>query len=123
MLIKYDFCGDNNIVNIPETMYWKISFAMLDENGRDDYNLYLHIGNEKITIRDTDFWSMGRDLPYEEVGYMYEEMVDIIAAKIEQEPNLKIIDISAIESTLINEKYEKRWIEKGYIEPDADGSW
>ena len=123
MFIKYDDCGDNVIINLPDSIPWKICFRMFNENAYDDFNLYLIMGEETILLRDTDYWCQGRsDLPYTAVGYMYEEMVDIIAKKIENDPNLRLIDISSIENELLG-KYEKIWIEKGYIEVDSNGRW
>ncbi len=60
-------------------------------------------------------------MPDYEVGYLYEEILDIISTKMENEPDLKVIGISSIENKLLNEKYEKRWIEKGYVTVDSNG--
>ncbi len=77
---------------------------------------------EHILLRAAEEWCSGRsDLPDYEVGYLYEEILDIISTKMENEPDLKVIGISSIENKLLNEKYEKRWIEKGYVTVDSNG--
>ena len=124
MFVKYDNCGDNTIVNVPDSVTWKICYKLFDEDGNDDYNLYLIVGDETVLLRDTDYWCQGRpNLPHFTVGNLYEEIVDAIVAKIENDPNLRVIDISSIESKLLEEKYEKLWIEKGYVEVYPDGRW
>ena len=124
MIIKYDYIGDQVIVNVPDSSYWEIRFRLFDDNtGDDDYNLYLILGDKEFTLRDSDYWCQGRDLPYTAVGALYEEIVEVIAEQIAKDPNLKFIDIGAIESELIDSKYQKAWLEKGYIKLDADGSW
>ena len=124
MFVKYEDCGDNIIVNVPDSVTWKICYKLFDEDGYDDCNLYLIVGDETILLRDTEYWCQGRpNLPYSAVGYLYEEIVDAIVAKIENDPNLRVIDISSIESKLLEEKYEKKWIEKGYVEVYPNGSW
>ena len=125
MLIKYEYCGDNTIINVPDSAYWKICFRLInDSTPGDDYGLYLITDEKEILLRDTDCWCSGRpELPYTAVGAMYEEIVDIIASKIEAEPNLRIVDVNAIEGKLLSEKYEKKWLENGYVKLREDGSW
>lgn len=124
MFIKYDSCGDNIVINVPDSVCWKVCFKLLDDNCCDSYNLYLIVEDKTILLRDTDYWCQGRPkLCYTEVGYMYEEIIDMIASKIKNEPNLRIIDIPEIKNKLLEEKYEKKWIEKGYVELCSDGSW
>lgn len=123
MLIKYEYIGDRVIMNVPDNSYWEIRFKLFNDGGLDDYNLYLIMDDREIELRDTDYWCSGRDLPYTEVGALYEEIVEVIAERIAREPNLKLIDIDAIEAELIASKYEKRWLEKGFIKLAADGSW
>ena len=124
MFIKYEDCGDSIIIHLPDSVCWRICFKLFDDNGNDDYGLYLNIEDKTILLRDTENWCQGRpNLSYTEVGSMYEEILDIIASKIENEPNLRMIDIPAIENKLLEEKYEKRWIEKGYVEVSPNGSW
>jgi hypothetical protein len=124
MFIKYEDCGDNIIVNVPDSLTWKICYKLFDEAGNEDCNLYLIVGEETILLRDAEYWCQGRtNLPYSAVGDLYEEIVNVIGAKIENEPNLRIIDISSIESKLLEDEFEKKWIEKGYVDVYPDGSW
>ena len=125
MLIKYEYIGDRVIVNVPDSSYWEIRFKLFDDDtGVEDYNLYLIFGDKEFVLRDTDYWCQGRrDLPYRAVGALYEEIVDVIAQRIAEDPNLKFLDIEAIEAELIETKYQNKWLEKGYITLTADGSW
>ncbi len=124
MFIKYENCGDNIILNVPDSEMWQICYRLLDEKGYDDCSLYLIIADKTILLRDGEDWWNGRpDLPCFAVGELYEEIVEVIFAKIENEPNLKVIDITSIEYQLIKEKYEKKWLEKGYVTADNNGSW
>ena len=124
MLIKYEYIGDKVVVNAPDNSYWEIRFKLFDCEGNEDYNLYLIIGEKEFMLRDVDYWCQGRwNLPYTAVGALYEEMVEVIAKRIACEPNLKVIDVEAIESELLESKYKKKWLEKGFIELAADGSW
>lgn len=122
MFIKYNNgCGDNIIVNVPDSEYWEIKFQLFDDNCCDNYNLYLVTKDRTITLRDTEYWSQGRDIPYSSVGGMYEELVDVIGEKIAD--NVRFIDIDKLESELIEAKYYKKWLDKGYICIYENGSW
>lgn len=123
MFIKYDYIGDQAIVNAPDSAYWEIRFRLFDDECIEDYGVYLIVGDEEFTLRETDYWCQGRDIPYQAVGTMYEELVEVIAQRLAADPGLKMIDIGAIEGELVASKYEKLWTEKGYIKPDADGKW
>ena len=125
MFIRYDEIGDQVIANIPDSTYWEIRFRLFTEDtGDDDYNLYLIVGDREITLRDTDYWCQGRlALPYQAVGALYEEMVNVITEKIASDPTLKFIDITEIEAELIASKYEREWLDNGYIKLDANGCW
>lgn len=124
MYIKYDNCGDNSIVYVPDTAVWKICFMLFGNDGNEVSSLYLIVGNDTILLRDTDYWLEGRpNLRRYSVEALFAEIIDVISAKIENDPNLKVIDIPSIESKLIKEKYEKEWNEKGWITVAADGSW
>ena len=124
MIIKYEYIGDKIIVNVPDNAYWEIRFRLFDKDtGADDYNLYLIFGDKEFVLRDTEYWCQGRKLPYTAVGALYEEIIEVIAERIALNPDLKFLDIEAIESELIESKYEKKWLEKGYIEVDANGRW
>ena len=124
MFVKYEVCDDNIIINVPDSVTWKICYKVFDDDGNEDYSLYLIVGDEIILIRDVEYWCQGRpNLPYQAVGYLYEEIVDVIASKIETESNLRMIDISEIESELLYGKYEKDWIENGYVKVSPNGGW
>lgn len=124
MFIKNEICDDNDIINVPDSAMWQICYRVFDEDGEADYKLCLIIEDKTILLRDPEYWCQGRpNLPYAAVGYLYREIVDVIFAKIENEPNLKIIDIPSIENQLLNEKYEKEWLEKGYVTADNNGCW
>ena len=125
MILKYEDIGDRVIMNLPDSACWEIRFRLFGEDtGCDDYNLYLIYGDKEIVLRDTEYWCQGRrDLPYTAVGALYEEIVEVIGKKLALDPDLRIIDIEAIEEELIAAKYEKKWIEKGYIKPSDNGSW
>ena len=112
MFIKYENCGDNIVLIVPDSAMWQICYRSFDEDGNDNCHLYLIIEDKTILLRDTEYWCQGRpNLPYSAVGYLYEEIVDVIFAKIANEPNLKIIDIPSVENQLLNEKYEKKGFE------------
>lgn len=125
MLVKYDNCDDNTIINIPDSLIWRICFRHFDENGVCKGELCLIIGDETIVIRDFNDLCDGRpNLPIYAVRNLYEDIVNVISDKIESEPDLRMIDITSIESKLLNEKYEKIWIKEGYIVVDpVHGYW
>ena len=124
MFLKYDDCGDNVIINLPNSVVWSIRYRLFHDEGNEDCNLYLIVDDRQILLRDTDNWCAGRpNLPYYAVRNMYEEIVDVIATQIENKPTLTLIDLPAIENKLLKEKYEKMWIEKGYVELKPDGTW
>ena len=123
MYIKYTSFGDKVFMNIPESSHWEIRFRMLNERG-DDYNLYLIIDDNEIELRDTEHWCQGRpSLPYEAVGNLYEDIVDAVANRLAADRDLRVIDIDAIEHRLLENKYEKLWLERGYVKPDKNGRW
>jgi len=121
MIIKYEYCLDCAIVNLPDSACWQIRFDAVGDNGYDINELRLVIGDKIIRICGAEDWCSGEpDLPEIEVGLMLAEIVDVVASKIETEPELRVIDITEIERRLFSEKYSKIWIEKGYIKPDSD---
>ena len=125
MYIKYEYVADKVFLHLPDSLPWEIRFRYFNKTGeRDDLCLYLSIGEQEILLCDPDIWCQGRpDLPYDAVAMLYEEMVDVIAQKVIEDPDLKVLDINAIEMQLLEEKYEKIWAEKGFIELDENGSW
>lgn len=113
MIIKYTHNGDRIIANIPDGSFWEIRFRMFDnDTGNDDFNLYLIHEGREITLRDTAHFCRSRNLSCYCVGAMYGEMVDVIAARLANDPNLRILDIDAIESELLTSKYEKLFLEE-----------
>ncbi len=124
MFIKYEYLGDKVIMNLQSEANWKICFKLFDDEGCEDYNLYLITDEETVVLRDVEYWCQGRpDLRYTAIGELFEEIVDVIAHKLEHEPDIRVIDIPAIENKLIEEKYEKMWMEKGFIKIDEHGRW
>ncbi len=124
MLLKYDYIGDQILVNLPDNEYWELRFKLFNDEGCEDYNLYLIYRDKETEIRETEYWTRGRPaLPYHAVGALYEEIVVVISQRLAADPTLKIIDIKAIESELIKQKYEKLWSEKNYITIDSGGNW
>jgi len=124
MFIKYEFFADPVLVYIPDSEPWEIRMKSVDENGFEDCGLYLTASGAETQLTDSDIWCQGRpDLPRWAVGELYEEIIEVIAQKIIEESNLKVIDIPQIECRLLCEKYEKIWAERGYIEIAENGSW
>lgn len=122
LFISYQDCGDQVLLNLPETAVWGIRFRMYNARGYEDYGLYLSIEGQTYCLRDTDAWCQGRpDLPESAVGKLYAEMLDQIAKQI-AEQKVNFIDVQDIETTLIS-KHEKIWTEKGYIQPGLNGNW
>ena len=123
MIFKYTNI-DNVILNIPNTDFWDLRFRLFDKDGYDDYGIYLTYKDEEIMIRDHYFWTQGRpNLSCSAVGNLYEEIIDVVIQQIANNPNLSVIDIDSIETQLLNEKYEKIWIDKNYVEIDKNGAW
>ena len=124
MFIKYEYIGDKILINVPDSSVWEIRFRLFNEDGDEDYNLYLTIDGKEIELRDTDYWCQGRpQLSYRAVGEMYEEIVEIVTQMIAEEPNLRVIDIDEIEAELIEHKYAQLWLDKGFVKPNKNGSW
>ncbi|MBQ6897992.1 MAG: hypothetical protein IJN70_03350 [Clostridia bacterium] len=124
MYLKYEDCGDKIILNLPAEKSWKICFKLFDDDVAEDYNLYLMMDGETVLLLDTEYLCQGRpELSYRAVGELYEEIIDVIAEKLEKEPDLRVIDIMAAMNKLLAEKYEKKWLDAGFITPDANGSW
>jgi len=108
---------DNMLLHV--TSNDKFEFRYRYEDG-----LYLILPEKEIALREVDFFCQGRpNLPESAVGDLYAEMLEIIIKLIKENDNLEILDIDEIESKLIREKYQKKWISKGYIDVYADGSW
>ena len=123
MYVKYEFIGDKALVNVPDSSLWEIRFRMFSDEG-DDFGLYLIVNGEAFELRNTDFWCQGRpSLPYTAVGDLYEQIVETVAQRIAADPELRLIDIDAIETELIETRFAKLWLEKGFVKRDKNGSW
>lgn len=124
MFIQFDDIGDRRLIHLPDSAYWELRFRLFDEKGNDDYGLYLILGEEEILLRDTDTLCQGRpELHYRAVGALYEAMVERVGERLAADPMPRIVDIDAIESELLEEKFYQQWLKKGYIQPDANGHW
>ena len=124
MYLKYEDCVDKTIINLPAEKSWKICFKFFGDDVLEDYNLYLMMDGETVLLLDTEDLCQGRPgLSSRAVGELYEEIIDVIAEKLEKEPDLRVIDIMAVMNKLLDEKYEKKWLEAGFITLDANGSW
>ncbi len=116
MIFKFRFLGDNIVANIPDNEYWELRFNEYNDTGDEDCNLYLVYKDKLIMLSDVpELMDEVPGLPCREAGALYEEIVDIVYTKIACDPDLKVIDINAIESELIKQKYEKLWIDNGYF--------
>ena len=117
MYIKYEFIGDRNLIFIPDNKLWSLRFRMFDEDGNEDYSVYLTVeGSDPIRILDVDQFCQGNpDLPYYAVGHLYEDLIDTAAEQIRTNPAECVLDISDLVSQLVLSKYKAIWVEKGYI--------
>jgi len=124
MIIKYEFAGDKAVVFIPDNVQWEIVNRCFNDKGFDDNGLYLVVDGQERTLEAGDAWSGGdKKIPDFEVSCLHEEVIDVIAERMANHPDLRIIDINEIIDGLISSKYYKRWLEKEYIKPDAKGCW
>ena len=123
MIIKYGFCGDRAVVHIPDSIQWEIISRSINDKGYDDYGLYLLVDGKERILSDADLWCSGRNIPEYEVWALHEDVIDAISKRMADDSDLRVIDVEEIIAELLSGKYEKRWIEKGYIELSADGSW
>ena len=124
MFIQFDDIGDRRLIHLPDSARWELRFRLFDDKGNNDYGLYLFLDEEEISVRDTDTLCQGRpELPYTAVGLLYAAIVDRVAERITSDPTLRLIDIDAIEAELLEEKFYQQWLNKGFIQPDANGHW
>ena len=102
MIIKYDDLG-HSVIRIPDCSYFEFQ-------SRYDEGLFLILPDREIRMYD-----MFREgpLPCERVYDLYNEIVDVIADMLTDE-NLTVIDVDAIENTLMN-KHKEEWISRGYF--------
>lgn len=124
MIIKYEDIGDKVLMQIPAGSPWEIRYRLFSDPNDDYYKLCLITGDREITLDSADKWCQGRPkLPDSAVGVLFEEMIEVIAAKLEQDPDLKFLDIEEIEAGLIASRYEKLWLELGFITLSENGGW
>lgn len=112
-------CVDNALINLPENDYYEF-------RSKSDDGIYLIFLNKEIQLRDIEHWCQGRpELPCCEVENLYDELVNVIANMLANDENIKVLDFDKIESDLITEKYEKRWLSKGYVtvKDEWGGRW
>lgn len=123
MYIKYEFIGDRNLLFIPSGKHWSLRFLMFDEDGSEDYSVYLTIeGDKPIRILDVDLFCQGNpDLPYYAVGHLYEDLIDLAAEQLASGPILLLLDIPDLVRHLVETKYRAIWCERGYVPPDWSG--
>jgi len=112
MYIKSDHL-DRKIMHLPDTACWSISYKEWDKDGDSDGSIYLVVDEKEYVLRDVARWDFSVTLKFNHISDMYEKMVELIGQQIAEDPNLKIIDIDAIEVAAI---VEEKWLNKGYIE-------
>ena len=103
MLRCSNYCGDEILINLPTTSVWSITMRVCADESNDDYSLYLMIDQEKILLRDIDYWCRGRELPLSAVGDLYKEIIDTITYILKDNPTTTCINIDKIEDELISE--------------------
>lgn len=123
MIIKYEFVCDKTALYIPDNVQWEIFTRRVNGEGYEDYGLYLLVDGVERMLADVDKWRDGTNIPKEAISDMHEEVIDVIVQKISNDPNLQVLDIESIIDELIFQKYEKIWVERGYIKLAPDGSW
>ena len=124
MFIKYEDTGDMVLKNVPDSQPWELRWKMFDENCADDGGLYLILDGRETLLLDTDRWCQGRpSLPDGAVGDLYRDLVEAAAKKLAADPALRLLDLDAIEDELLSSQYAERWIAKGYVTPDENGTW
>ena len=124
MFIKSNCIFLPSIIHIPESCVWRIELEKESENGYDYCTLYLYVENKRFCLADAEDLCSGRScLPEWAVSDLYEDIIDTVAEKLENNSNLQFIDIGALESELIGTKYQEHWAKKGYITIDENGHW
>jgi len=124
MLMKFGVYGGQTIIHIPENTKWEIFCRPDNERGYPDNGLYLIVDGKEYEMQEGDFWSGGdRNIPGSEIWFLHGEVIETIFKKIEENPDLRTIDVTGITMEVLSKDFEKRWIEEGYITLNADGSW
>ena len=120
MYIKYEYIGDRNLLYIPPGKLWSLRFLMFNEDGDEDYSVYLTVDDGKpICILEVDLFCQGNPgLPYYAVGHLYEDLIDLAAEALSDNPSLPVLDIPALVRRLVGSKYRDLWFKKGYVPAD-----
>ena len=120
MYIKYEYIGDRTLLSIPAGKLWSLRFLTFDKDGNEDYSVYLTVeGNEPICVLDVDLFCQGSpNLPYYAVGHLYEDLIDVAAEHLMDNPDPPLLDIPALAHRLVDTKYRDLWHKKGYIPAD-----
>ena len=120
MYIKYEYIGDRSLIYIPPGKPWSLHFLMFNDNGDEDYSVYLTVDDGKpICILEVDLFCQGNPgLPYYAVGHLYEDLIDLAAEELSDNPSLPVLDIPALVRRLVETKYRDLWFKKGYIPAD-----
>lgn len=120
MYIEYELIGDRTLLYLPPGKPWSLQFRMFDEDGSEDYSVYLTVdGGEPIQVLDVDLFCQGSpDLPYYAVGHLYETLIDAVAEHLMDNPGTPLLDIPDLVRRLIEGKYYDLWHKKGYIPAD-----
>lgn len=120
MYIKYDYIGDRTLLYLPPDKLWSLRFRMFDEDGDEDYSVYLTVDDgEPICVLDVDLFCQGSpNLPYYAVGHLYEDLIDAAADLLVRDPDLPLLDIPSLARRLVDTKYRDLWFRKGYIPAD-----
>ena len=68
MYIKYELIGDRTLLYLPPGKPWSLQFRMFDEDGNEDYSVYLTVdGSEPIPIHPGDTISVARSAHFTEL--------------------------------------------------------
>lgn len=118
MFVKCSNCeiGGHTFIHFPETDQYEFRYRFED-------GLYLILPNKEVKLLDVDMMCSGKSIPTYEVEALYCDSIDTIAETLINNEKISVIDIDEIESKLLTETYEQRWISLQYISPDENGCW
>lgn len=117
MIIKYEYIGSKHLVFIPENTRFDIVYQLFDEEGDEDYSVYLKIhGEPPIPLLEVDALCQGRPaLPAHGVGALHEMVVDsMILYLLADRP---IIDVDGILHAHLDTGVAADWLERGWLQP------